>query len=686
LAEVILRTTFVLLALGVAACGSSPGSGVADAPVLQDAPGAADAASLAPDAPTGPTADAATGPAADAAPLVEVPLPVRYATLQAIGQKFDALEAQGLAPMDVVTQTAAFAMTQPGVAVADVDADSISAWGRFTDGRIFVLPDNYTLVRDPNRPAVAPFAATVLPQPAQSRILTMLGLFEIASAIGAKISTWLSDAGYPDVGVASTGMLPELRSLSGDGLFYFSTHGGRGGALGFDNPFPAVETSSDVLDGAGHTIDGPWTEFQDSYKATDLDAANHLDLDAVPPRIVYMRGKTWDTDPPTRHWRYAITSAFVDKYMSFGPNAVVVLNACTSADVPSWASVFLRKGAAAYVGWHGFLTAPDGYDMIQALVDKMVGGNQFKPMGAPGRPWDIASVWLYMQAKGYDTSSKGWAQLYLAASPPILLPSIKQLSTDVDKKVVVLDGEFGDQPGKITMDDTELVSAGTWSSTRVEAKLPDTGAGAHGAVQVAIGQRKSNQRVLTHWDGTVTYTETRFGSEQVKITMSLSLGADVGKIRDMIDDDAYGPVLLDVRANQASTASFSAGGSGAGCSLSGGAALPWKPDPKGTWFRVLARIDTVGKVMRLELMVNDLQAVTTKCGDAMTTAPLMFSTEVFDGTSATGDTVYLDLPMDDTWSVAPDSRTATKLGWGYTEKIEWNGFSAQSIPDPNQPS
>jgi hypothetical protein len=672
------------MALGSAACGGTPSVGPADA--AAGLPDAAlitpDAADLAPDAAAAPSADAGPPGSADAGPLVEVPLTVRYATLQAVGQKFDALVAQGLAPVDVVTGTAAFAMTQPGVEAAGVDAASTTAWGRFTDGRLFLLPDNRTLVLDTTRPALVPFAATVLPVPAQSRIFNMLGIFELGGETADKLSGWLSDSGYPDVGTVSGGRVEELRTVSGDGVFYFNSHGGAGLARGFTGSFPSIFTSTDVLDGAGHTIDGPWTTFDDSYHATDLDAAIHADLDAVPPRLVYMRADTYEAPKPNLHWRYAFTGAFVDNYMSFGPNAVVIMDACFSGDYPSWPSSFQKKGAAAYVGWHGELRAPAGYGVSKTVVDRMLGGNQYDADTPPARPWDIASVFDLINKEKIGTTTVGSPLLFTAGGPAILVPAIKQLTTDADKRIVALDGAFGDVPGKVTLDGAELPLAGSWSPTHLEAKVAD---GAHGSVQVAVGARKGNGRALTHWDGTLTYTETRLGSQQVQIKVSVSLAADVADLRDTIDQDPYKMVLLDVRANQASTASFTAGGSYSVCSLSGGANLPWKADPLGTWFRVLANIDTIGKVMHLEILVNDLLAVTTKCNAAMTIEPLRFMTDVFDGSSADGDTVYLDLPMDDSWSIAPDSRTKTSPLFGYTEKIEWQGFTAQSVPDSKQP-
>ena len=118
------------------------------------------------------------------------------------------------------------------------------------------------------------------------------------------------------VGTLEDATVANLRTVSGDGIFYIRSHGGMAKDVNGADVSYALWTSSEVLD--------PAIEAQDAKLSDDLAQL----------RVVYMRFRN-DYDGLftkadfSRH--YGITKKFVAQYMSFPDDSLVYVDACNSS-------------------------------------------------------------------------------------------------------------------------------------------------------------------------------------------------------------------------------------------------------------------------------------------------------------------------------------------------------------------
>jgi hypothetical protein len=117
-----------------------------------------------------------------------------------------------------------------------------------------------------------------------------------------------------------------------------------------------------------------------------------------------------------------------------------------------------------------------------------------------------------MVAKGIERDSVTGAHLVAKpkpglAHPPILAPSIRYVAVDELDDLLVLTGEFGTRPGKVTVGGVELVVAALdWTPTEIKAqRLPYSGPGSSGDVIVEVNGVRSNARQLTKWTIPLAY-------------------------------------------------------------------------------------------------------------------------------------------------------------------------------------
>jgi len=420
----------------------------------------------------------------------------RMAVLDAVQQRFPTLEGD---PPAVRQAVKSFLVGLPQIEAADVDEDSGCVWARFTDHIPLIVVNNRqaaATVQSSRSGAASPSSGTrasELPGNTQIRILNAMGTSFVSSA--NTVRGWLIGNGYSSA--TSDASLDALRSVSGDGVFYLDAHGGVGQLLDHTRSF-AIWTATRA------TID--------QYKA--LQASQ--DINAANPRVVLMYA---DHNGGMAEWHFGITHAFVDRYMSFGPNSLVFFNTCLSNG--SIAQLFqdtcLAKGASVYAGWTRSVKDPDANKAAQFLFDRLAGVNKPSVVPTetpPQRAFNWQAVYADMQSRGYDTStdkSPGDCKLIFTPNPnegkgdfSLLAPSISSLFVTNYQTQLRIFGIFGSKPGKVTIGGQDAALLSSWSSTSLTCTLPPGDqAGGSGDVVVEVDGHKSNAVPLTMWKITI---------------------------------------------------------------------------------------------------------------------------------------------------------------------------------------
>jgi len=428
----------------------------------------------------------------------------RLAAIAAVEDQARSLEAQHLAPLDQLTAIAAFMAARPEYMATAIDAESLSASGVFRDGRLHLVTLNYT----PGPPIVASAAAAPisaaaagaeLPAAPYARLFHSFGTGFPTQASIDDAKTYLTSRGWKLRSVAEGDARVEtLRGVSGDGLFYINTHGGRVKA-GVD---PSKEPEGKLYALDSSTIVSDQLEKIPEY-ADDL----------AKQRLVYFtahNGETksilgisyadWDT-------RYGITRYFVDAYWGFAAHSVVMINACFSSRNAEFIASVRAKGAEVYLGWSEKIDPATVDSSLRYLVDRMVGANKYQPESPPQRPFAYDLVLADMASKGLDVYAATGAKLEVSSAapvPPALAPSIRVMTVDESANQLKLKGGFGLEQGTVTVDGTPLVIQ-SWAPDLIVCTLPLNGPGSSGDVQVEVHGVRSNLRQLTQWAMSLHY-------------------------------------------------------------------------------------------------------------------------------------------------------------------------------------
>ena len=477
----------------------------------------------------------------------------------------------GLVPDSLAKVLSSFLSSRPEIEATGIDG-GVSVWGRFTDNRLLMIPNNreptgsgtssssgvqQVIDSTPPEGFVLPkrrfsqwdFAspqivnsrssagtAYELPKTIQARVINTLSPF--CHSIGtAKAKTLLENGGY--VVTSTDGTVPGLLTADGDGVFYIDAHCG-GGESQEGLIIKAIWTSTLVTQGG------------DSAYASMLSAHE----------LVYMLQK--DMDPIdgicSSHLRYAFTGAFVAQYMTFADHSLILINACES-DHASLRSGFLAAGASVYAGWNLPVTDGAANRASEFLLDRMLGANvsTLTPVEAPKqRPFDIDRLWLDMTTRNFDFDMITGSQL--ATTPlqddfELLSPSIKFLSVVEEGDSLLVSGMFGTDPGaygRVIVGGSEIPII-RWTDTLITANIPNTGAGSVGPVRVEVDgvtgptsttKRRSNEVNLTEWRGDLTHTLIPAGTMTGTITIHTHIRADLHPFREEPHAAPYNPVVL----------------------------------------------------------------------------------------------------------------------------------------------
>ena len=339
------------------------------------------------------------------------------------------------------------------------------------------------------------------------------------------MAEWFEEHGYEvRAGQEGDASLATLRNISGDGFFYFNTHGG--GGLDMEGRKLFSMTSSTLV-----------SEANDQRPEIADDLNNN--------RLVYFTAPNGErrNGEAVSDTRYAITRFFVEKYWSFAENSIVFLNVCFSAyndpDILAFISEMHDAGAGLYLGWSGSVTPTGGFRAVRYFVDRLLGANEFQPESPEQRPFTWPLVMEDMASKGYTRDGA----VELAALPAhtgptvgILRPSVRAVwvSPPHMDDVLYIEGHFGTRPDRVTIDDgsgpVELTIR-EWSPIAIITGLPLTGPGSFGDVVVHVGEHASNPRRLHRFTGTAYYRLTDAGSLTESVEMELDMRLDVDDMR-----------------------------------------------------------------------------------------------------------------------------------------------------------
>ncbi len=475
----------------------------------------------------------------------EPPPSANLIAIRKVEEKCRSLGAEGLSPLDFVRAVAAYIATLPEYVASGVDEESFTAFGVFTNGRSHLVTRNREFDAVPEVLAagnrIRGLATTELPASGWARLLQSFGDLPLTQQPLYPLAATLEDPGGYALRVGKVGdaRLTALRRVTGDGFFYFNTHGGRQWKTQ-DLTLPrfySIQSSTPITPGS--ELDPEIQADQAAGLLTYFTATTGYEY---PDPITGVMRDAYDT-------RYGITADFVKKYWSFAPNSIVFLNACFSAHTasPEGAREFIdacwSKGAGVYFGWTGRANSGTCFTSARYFVDRLVGANKFMKENPDQRafPWDL--VYDDMKKRGLTHDASTGGDLVPFPRPGnatvILDPSIRELLVDEIAEKVTLKGAFGSRVGKVTLGGQELTGC-SWSQDAIDCTLPLTGPGSSGdafvEVQSELGRdRKSNVHQLTEWKVPVQYVWTdAYGAAPWRVEGSgnLRFRADVGTYRD----------------------------------------------------------------------------------------------------------------------------------------------------------
>jgi hypothetical protein len=396
-----------------------------------------------------------------------------------------------------------------------------------------------------------------LPKAKKVTLFNGLGkLFEPYSAETLKRMFAEADAGY-EVTVKDV-TIDNLKSVSGEAIFYINTHGGAGQL---------------------HTKKGPreimalWTK-ELVTAAGDFNYKNELDEE----RMCYMFA-TNDTRECEFH--YAITSSFVREYMSFGENSFLFLEACNGFNESITGNVTFRERMiakatnekATFVGWTGVTNNVDGPLASQFVFDRLLGANSGGNISQEDpnqRPFDLAPVIEDMRNEGLGIVHRNGAYLTYKTTiqdEVLLRPTIESMDIDEFTSTLIIKGLFPWDEGHVGVDNVS-VAVTSWSPNEITCIIPETGDGSVGDVVVISAEGvESNAVPLTEYIIKLNYSTDANGIKFAGVC-KLRLRADVHLRRSKIGETPTKPTYYDL-SQLASGRIFNVKGSEASYAITG---------------------------------------------------------------------------------------------------------------------
>lgn len=528
---------------------------------------------------TGITATGSSDPLAGPGPVVggtPVSLSDKLAVIAVAEQQWQTL-VNTIPDTDRATrsqQMVAFLLTQGAIKDAGI-SPSGDVVARFKDNQYYVLSDGDTV--EPSPPVTTTtvtrstlsFASTPtqvrtveafeaekgdMPETRQARIVDAMGAnWPTANGI---IDQMLSDRGWDVTEERAT--VENLRSISGDGVFYLYTHGS--------------------LDYNPDTKQTWWSLWTDT-KATDADNYGQYKADLDDGSLIYWTAAAdYQNNEAIMETHYAFTATFITKYRwSFAPNALAFINACFSnASGACKAMRSLKSPAMETFGWSNAMEANAGMVDTEFIFDRLLGENQIVPESVPQRPFGgTEALWDAGQHKSSFGGAYRFAPWY--GGKPCLLEEDNNghdvvLATSIERMEMAeriqeaplrgdtrltLYGLFGDQMGKVTVGSVEIPVI-TWKKDKIVCQPADVpGPGFSGDVQAISLGRPGNLVPLTQWHGSVTYSVYMYPPPAPSISSQIQCDVyfrgDIHSYRDYPHGSPYPYKPMAFRAAQGSS-------------------------------------------------------------------------------------------------------------------------------------
>jgi hypothetical protein len=431
-------------------------------------------------------------------------VPSHIAAMRAVEQRFQELLDSGANPVETIRGVGAFMATQSEYVGSIVDEATLSALGELKNGRIHIVSNNFDFDRAgvlaTGATGVTSLDAAFLPQSGYARILTAFAGDPDADGIAADLEDILEGGGYQVRPSTTDATLGGLRTVNGDGYFWFNSHGGGTfytNRAGIGQGYYAMCSTT------------PVTADSDDEPAIAADLANDRLLyytvgQRPAPGSLALKAVT----------SYGINANFVSTYWSFSPNAVVHFTVgvvMAGASGPQdFVDAVLARGAGVVFGWTGKASNGSGYRAARYFTDRLLGANSTIggiPRESPDqRPFPWGLVYEDMETEGlvdYEGPEISKLAFKAAAMAAVLDPSLQDLLVNEWDGELVLRGDFGAYPGRVWIGGTKREDC-TWTPGEITCSLPLTGAGSKGEVWVEVEGvsgtwRESNLRQLVEW-------------------------------------------------------------------------------------------------------------------------------------------------------------------------------------------
>ncbi|QJE98809.1 hypothetical protein [Luteolibacter luteus] len=433
----------------------------------------------------------------------------------------------------------AWAQANPRVAAATLTSMGGTITIRFTDDDIVVLMpkrrgENPTGEPPPGEvelPLVPPLATkdigpkatTGMSIPGSEKAFTAFSLESTFPSSTSKIASWLGSNGYKTTKYDATSVLDLMSWSHKDdpiGVLFWQIHG---------VPFERKDgTTSVALVTREIAPDEGTTRPYAPMRGTGL------------LNLAMEEGKT---DP-----YYTITGRFVETYMRFAPNSLVMIDACYGGNA-DLANSFMLAGAGSYVSWD-WLSGPRSGDTFRKVFDRLLGTNAEAPISTlKERAFSIPVIQHWMQVKGYDEDPSNKYQNqgrknalllwhHRQTNPAHMLkPSIMRVITEANRPgeqftKYLLEGDFGDDPGpskrKVMWGNQEM-NVLRWDALNgIVVPIPDNPPG--GNFQVFLTrehQTKSNEVPMTEWTIPFEFERTDHGALNAKMNFTVKFRADL---------------------------------------------------------------------------------------------------------------------------------------------------------------
>ncbi len=333
----------------------------------------------------------------------------------------------------------------------------------------------------------------------------------------------------------------ELKTVSGDGIYYIFTHGGVGYVPslrrpGAESPLMTLWTATPVTP-EGDTL----------YKE---DLKNRVLAYSIGPH---------DSRTSVKH--YSITDGFVEKYMKFGPNCFIYLEACNGFSGLPGADALRQKfinkasnGKATIVGWTDITPVEAVEKASIFLFDRLLASNTeglghiYIPKEDPKqRPFDLEQVFRDMYANNIGTASNGSKLVYQTnvQDDVFLRPTIEGLEIDEYTSTLIIKGRFPIDQGKVSVEGV-IVNITSWSPYEISCIIPETGEGSVGNVVVSSTEGiKSNAVPLTEYIIKLNFSADDNGVKLAGVC-ELRLRVDIHKRRLKIHEEPIKPTYPDL--------------------------------------------------------------------------------------------------------------------------------------------